>query len=117
MVNRKAVKLLAQKADLGETQILPSISAYASPLEQVEAVLEKATDVHDYLCTAGEWMTADKSGAVEDIAAVSYVPSTYWNCGKKNCNTRQESGDPDREPNPGPREYASRALPSELSRT
>ena len=81
-------KLLAQKADLGETQILPSISAYASPLEQVEAVLEKATDVHDFLCTAGEWMLADKSGTVEDIVAVSYVPSTCWNCGNKNCNAR-----------------------------
>ena len=33
-------------------------------------------------------MLADKSGTVEDIVAVSYVPSTCWNCGKKNCNAR-----------------------------
>ena len=51
-------------------------------------MLEKATDVHDFLCTAGEWMLADKSGTVEDIVAVSYVPSTCWNCGNKNCNAR-----------------------------
>ena len=51
-------------------------------------MLEKATDVHDFLCMAGEWMLAGKSDTVEDIVAVSYVPSTCWNCGKKDCNAR-----------------------------
>ena len=51
---REMFRLLAQAADLGSVStVMPNISFDATPLEQVEALLEKAVDLHENLVISG----------------------------------------------------------------
>ena len=64
---RDLMKHLKQNAELDNLHILGTIPPYASPMEQIEAICEKAVDIHDKLCTAQIWNrttnqpTADRS--------------------------------------------------------
>ena len=86
-------RLLAQAADLGSVStVMPNISFDATPLEQVEALLEKAVDLHEALVISGNWNTAAKgggkfAGAFGD-AGSGMSERTCWNCDKKGCNVR-----------------------------
>ena len=56
-------KLLAQTADLSSiSTVLPNIPNDVTPLEQMEALLEKAVDLHKNLVVSGNWNTATKGG-------------------------------------------------------
>ncbi|MCP2504621.1 MAG: hypothetical protein NLN65_04940, partial [Candidatus Poseidoniaceae archaeon] len=90
---REMFRLLAQAADLGSVStVMPNISFDATPLEQVEALLEKAVDLHEALVISGNWNTAAKgggkfAGAFGD-AGSGMSERTCWNCDKKGCNVR-----------------------------
>ena len=56
-------RLLAQIADLSSVStVMPHISSDATPLEEVESLLEKAVDLHENLVISGNLNTASKGG-------------------------------------------------------
>ena len=56
-------RLLVQAADLGSVStVMTHISFDAAPLEQVEALLEKAVDLHENLVISSNWNRANKGG-------------------------------------------------------
>ena len=46
---------LKQNEDLNNLHILGTISVNATPMEQIKAILDKAVDTYDSLCTAQVW--------------------------------------------------------------
>ena len=54
-------KLMADQSDLGN-QLLPGLTEESSPMDKIEAVLEKGTDMYDFLCHAKKWNMAKKGG-------------------------------------------------------
>ena len=71
---------------------MPHISSDATPLEQVEALLEKTVDLHENLAISGSWNKANKGGgkftAAFGDAGSGASERTCWNCGKKGSNVR-----------------------------
>ena len=55
-------KLLAQKADIGKSNLLPECTSSDSPLDQIEAILDLACDKYDALSTANKWNVSAKGG-------------------------------------------------------
>ena len=54
---------LAQAADIGDiSTVMPTIAKDATPLEQIEALLEKAANVHGRHASTGKWNQAVKGG-------------------------------------------------------
>jgi hypothetical protein len=52
---RDLFKHLKQNKDLSNLHILGTISPNATPMEQIEAIMEKAVDTYGTLCTAQVW--------------------------------------------------------------
>lgn len=59
---------LKASANLNNIQILPLISANASVLGRIEAILQKASDIHDQLFMAWQWIKTAHGGPA--LAAV-----------------------------------------------
>lgn len=55
---------LKQNADLNNLHILGTITPDVIPIKQIEAVLDKAVDTYDNLCTAKMW-NATNNGDLE----------------------------------------------------
>ena len=69
---------LKQNAELDNLHILGTVPINASPMEQIEAILDKAVDTYDKLCTAQIWNSMGKGGP--HTAASVTVERKCWNC-------------------------------------
>ncbi len=79
---RDMFKHLKQTAELNHLSLLlPSIPVNASPIEQIEGILEKAVDQYGLLCIAGSWHNAQTSRAV--LNSTVDMVGQCWNCGEK----------------------------------
>ena len=84
---RDMFKHLKQTAELHHLSLLlPNISSNASPIEQIEGILEKAVDQYDLLCTAGVWNKVSHRGMVNSIVDPVGI---CWNCSKKGHKTQE----------------------------
>lgn len=79
---RDMFALMKQNADIGN-QILPSIPDDATPMEKIEAILEKAVDQYDKLCTAQKWNVV-KGKPYAGLAAGG-GETICWNCEQPGC--------------------------------
>ena len=72
---------LLSNADLGTLDLmLPTIPLNATPLETLEAVLQKACDLYDQLCISGQWIKIkDRNSALNSIIN----KRKCWNCGEE----------------------------------
>ena len=88
---KEMFSLLARNVDLGNVCILPTITEYDSPMEQIEKILAKAEDVYDCLCLAGQWNPATKGGGGDhaNAAGVALDDMKCFNCEKKGCNVKK----------------------------
>ena len=85
---RDMFKHLKQTAELNNlTVLLPSVPPDAGPMEQIEAVLEKAVDHYDLLCTAGLWNKTSRGGSA--LQSIVDAVNICWNCGEKGHTARQ----------------------------
>ena len=79
---RDMFKHLKQTAELNHLALLlPTLSEDATPMEQIDAVLEKAVDQYDLLCTAGLWNKVTKGGNA--LKSIVDMVNVCWNCGQK----------------------------------
>jgi hypothetical protein len=76
---RDTFKHLKQSAELDNLTILGTIPADASPLEQIEAILDKAMDQYDNLCNAQLWNRVSRGGPSAMNSIVEKV-NKCWNC-------------------------------------
>ena len=84
---RSMFTFLAQAADIGNTStVMPNIAKDVTPLEQIEALLEKAVNFHGRLAASGNWNQADKGGGVCDVAGAFTSAFRCWNCDKETCS-------------------------------
>jgi hypothetical protein len=69
---------LKQNAELDNLHILGTVPINASSMEQIKAILDKAVDTYDKLCTAQIWNSTNNGGprAVTSVA----VNRKCWNC-------------------------------------
>ena len=81
---RGIFKLLAQKADIGESNLLPDCAPTDSPLDQIEAILNLACDKYDALSTANKWNVSAKGGR-NTMAGALTGKLKCWNCEKEGC--------------------------------
>ena len=83
---REMLRLLAHATDLSiVSTVMPHISSDATYLEQMEALLEKAVDLHKNLVVSGNWNQAVKGGGGEHEMAGTFSAFKCWNCDKENC--------------------------------
>ena len=73
---------LKKSADLDNLHILGTIPLNATPMEQIEAILEKAVDVYDKLCTAQIWNRTTRGGP-SALNSIVQVDIDCWNCSGK----------------------------------
>ena len=78
---RSMFELLRQSADLGNMNFLDTIDPLDSPMDKLEAVLEKAVDVYDKLCTAQLWIKPGRGGG-NALNSIVQAVSVCWNCGE-----------------------------------
>jgi hypothetical protein len=85
---RDTFALLSQNAELDNLAVLGTIPLNATPMEQIEAILEKAVDMYDKLSTAQVWNRTSKGGPsamsgtiVEDVDC--------WNCNGKGHQSKE----------------------------
>ena len=85
------ISLLARNVDLGNVCILPTITEYDSPMEQIEKIMAKAEEVYDCLCLAGQWNPAKKGegGGHVHSAGVALEDLKCFNYDKKGCNVKK----------------------------
>jgi hypothetical protein len=76
---RDTFKHLKQSAELDNLTILGTIPADATPLEQIEAILDKAMDQYDNLCNAQLWNRVSRGGPSALNSIVDQVHKC-WNC-------------------------------------
>ena len=67
-----------QNIKLDNLHILGTVPLNASPMEQIEAILDKAVDTYNKLCTAQIWSSTSKGGP--RAAASVAVDRKCWNC-------------------------------------
>ena len=80
---RDMFKHLKQTAELNHLALLlPTLSDDATPMEQIDAVLDKAVDQYDLLCTAGLWNKATRGGG-NALKSIVDMVNICWNCGQK----------------------------------
>ena len=85
---RDIFKHLKQTAELNNLSILlPTIPIDASPMEQIEGVLEKAVDQYDLQCTAGLWNKVSRGGSA--LKSIVEAVAVCWNCGEKGHTARE----------------------------
>jgi hypothetical protein len=70
--------LLKQNADLDNLHVLPGITAKSTKMEKIEAIFDRAVDLYDSLCTAGNWNKAERSGRIHNVVK---MVAACWNCG------------------------------------
>eukprot|EP00956_Cyclotella_meneghiniana_P032410 scaffold89146_cov64-Cyclotella_meneghiniana.AAC.1 len=81
---RDTFNLLRQNADLGVLHnTLRSIPDNATPLEEIEAVLEFAVDMYDKLSVAQLWIKPSKGGGGTALNSIVKTDPDCWNCGEK----------------------------------
>ena len=68
---------LKQNAELDNLHILGTVPINASPMEQIEAILDKAVDIYKKHCIAQIWNSMGKGGP--HAAASITVERTCWN--------------------------------------
>ena len=73
---------LKKSAELDNLHILDTISIDATPMEQIEAILDKAVNTYDKLCTAQVWNKTTRGGPSALNSIVQEV-AECWNCGGK----------------------------------
>ena len=88
---KEMFSLLARNVDLGNVCILPTITEYDSPMEQIEKIMAKAEDVYDCLCLAGQWNLAKKGGGEDHThaAGVGLEDTKCFNYEQKGCNVKK----------------------------
>ena len=67
-----------QNAKLDDLHILGTVPLDASSMEQIKAILDKAVDTYDKLCTAQIWNSTSKGGPC--AATFVTVDKKCWNC-------------------------------------
>ena len=81
-------KLMAEQSDLGN-QLLPSITDECTPMDKIEAVLAKGTDMYDFLCHAKKWNMAKKGGGgTFNYSGGDGSSRKCFNCGKEGCEVK-----------------------------
>ena len=81
---RDTFKLLRQNADLGVLHnTLRTIPVDATPLEEIEAVLDFAVDMYDKLSVAQLWIKPGKGGGNTALNTIVKQVTECWNCGEK----------------------------------
>ena len=86
---RDTFKLLRQNAELGVLpNCLNTIPVNASPIEEIEAVLDFAIDLYDKLCTAQLWIKPGKGGGGTVLKSIVPQVAECWNCGAKGHTAR-----------------------------
>ena len=83
--------LIARNIDRGNVCILPTITEYDPPMDQIEKILTKAEDVYDCLCLSGQWNLAKKGGGADqaNTVGVALEDTKCFNCEKKGCNVKK----------------------------
>ena len=76
---RDTFRFLKQSEDVSGRIQLPGIPHDATVMETIEAVLLKAEDLYDKLCTAGMWNKTKGGGAA--LNALVFLAHAFWNCG------------------------------------
>jgi hypothetical protein len=76
---RDTFRFLRQSEDASGRIQLPGIPQDATVMETIEAVLLKAEDLYDKLCTAGLWNKTKGGGAA--LNALVSLAHACWNCG------------------------------------
>ena len=107
---RDMFNCLKQNAKLDNLHILGTVPINASPMEEIEAILDKAVDTYDKLCTSQIWNSTSNGGP--RAAASVAVNRKCWNCNgsdhqaqtcpkaqnkalfEKNCKSFQEAKKP-----------------------
>jgi hypothetical protein len=79
-------KVMAEQSDLGN-QLLPSITDECTPVDKIEAVLAKGTDMYNFLYHAKKWNMVKKGGGWTFNYSGGDVPAEQdcLNCGKCGC--------------------------------
>ena len=81
--------MLRQNAELGVLpNCLNTIPVNASPIEEIEAVLDFAIDLYDKLCTAQLWIKPGKGGGGTVLKSIVPQVAECWNCGAKGHTAR-----------------------------
>ena len=62
---------------------MEGVTADSTPLEKVEAVLDKAVEMYDMLCLAGVWLpNSEKGGTGGRLNTLVEMINVCWNCGE-----------------------------------
>ena len=78
---KEMFQFLKQSADLGHLNVLETITPTSTPMEKIEAILDKAVETYDMLCIAGTYLpNTPKGGRLNSIVK---AVSECWNCGEK----------------------------------
>jgi hypothetical protein len=76
---RKKYEHLKQGAEFNFLP-LKGVSAYSSPLDKIEAILDNAaTTYSSYYCLANRWLKVTK----QNIASIVAAANACWNCGEE----------------------------------
>ena len=79
---RDTFKFLKQSEDANGYIQLPGLPRDATVMETIEAIVRKAEDSYDKLCTAGMWNKTKAGGAA--LNALVTMVNACWNCGDEN---------------------------------
>ena len=78
---RATFEHLKQSAELDNLTVLKSIDPLSSPMDKIEAILEKAVDMYDNLSMAQLWIKPSKHGG-NALQSIIQAVNKCWNCGE-----------------------------------
>jgi hypothetical protein len=87
---RDMFKHLKQSAELENLHVLGTISLDSTPMEQIEAIFDKAIDQYDKLCLAQVWNQTTKGGpSAHHLNSIVDAVDKCWNCNQEGHQARQ----------------------------
>lgn len=76
-------KFLKQSADLNRLDMLETVSIDSTPIEKIEAIMDKAVTDYDMMCIANTWLPhSRKGGTAAHLNTITEVVNACWNCGE-----------------------------------